>query len=348
MFKLNTLATDCLKTYSQQVMVNAGAQEGSHRFNLTPPMETKLRQAIMESDAFLSRVSLLPVQQITGQVIDVGDDGLSTGRAAERFSVAVGQDGNTYKLVKTDSGAHILWETMTQWANSGSKDQWMKMMKSAISRRFALDMLRIGFNGTSVAKETDPVKNPLGQDVNKGWVTLVKEKKANQVLASAILDATGKTVDAYKNLDSLVQDLINTAIAPEHREDPDLVVLVGHNLVASEQHRLLEAANVPTEHKAAQSLAKTIAGRTAMTPPFFPADAIWVTTTKNLQILTQEGTQWRRQQNNEDKLRFETNHIRMEGYAVGNLKKFAAIEHVQLADQMESEPAQETQEPVAE
>lgn len=192
MFKLNALATACLNTYSQQVMLNAGAQEGSHMFNLTPPMETKLRQAIMLSDAFLSRVALLPVQQITGQVVDVGDDGLSTGRAKERFSVEVGQDGNTYTLVKTDSGAHINWETMTQWANSGSKDEWMKMMKAAISRRFALDMLRIGFNGTSIAPVTDPTKNPLGQDVNKGWLTLVKEKKTTQVLPSAILDSTGK------------------------------------------------------------------------------------------------------------------------------------------------------------
>ncbi|MCG6365349.1 phage major capsid protein, P2 family [Vibrio fluvialis] len=332
MFKMSAVAASCLLAYSNQVLTNAGAPEGMHTFNLTPPMETKLRQAVMQSDPFLGMIALLPVQQITGQVVDVGDDGLSTGRAAERFSVEVGQDGNTYVLVKTDSGAHIKWETMTQWANSGSKDEWMKMMKAAISRRFALDMLRIGFNGTSVAAVTDPLANPLGQDVNKGWLTIVKEKKPAQVLAAASLDATGATVDSYKNLDSLVQDLINTNIAPEHREDPDLVVLVGHDLVAAEQHRLLESATVPTEHKAAQSLAKTIAGRKAYSPPFFKANQIWVTTTKNLQILTQEGTQWRRQQNNEDKLRFENNHIRMEGYAVGNMKKFAAIEAVTVVE----------------
>lgn len=332
MFKMSALAASCLLTYSNQVVENAGAQQGALQFNLTPPMETKLRQAIMQSDAFLSMIALLPVQQITGQVVDVGDDGLSTGRAAERFSVEVGQDGNTYTLVKTDSGAHIKWETMTQWANSGSKDEWMKLMKGAVSRRFALDMLRIGFNGTSVAVVTDPVANPLGQDVNKGWLTIVKEKKAAQVIAALNLDATGAAENSYKNLDSLVQDLINTTIAPQHREDPDLVVLVGHNLVAAEQHRLLESANVPSEHKAAQSLAKTIAGRKAYTPSFFPSNSIWVTTTKNLQILTQEGTQWRRQQNNEDKLRFENNHIRMEGYAVGNMDKFAAVETVTVVE----------------
>ncbi|WP_240205654.1 phage major capsid protein, P2 family [Vibrio sp. CyArs1] len=330
---LNALSTTYLLEFCTATLSAANAPQGTQTFNLTPPMETKLRQAIMQSDAFLGMVSLLPVQQIKGQVVDVGDDGLSTGRSdTGRFSVEVGQSDNTYELTKTDSGAHIMWETMTQWANSGSKNEWLTMMKNAISRRFALDMLRIGFNGTSIAAKTDPVANPLGQDVNKGWLKIVKEKAAAQVLASADLDPTGATQDSYKNLDSLVQDLINTTIAPEHRQDPDLVVLVGSDLVAAEQHRLLEAADSPTEHKAAQSLAKTIAGKKAYTPPFFPANQIWVTNTKNLQILTQEGTQWRKQKNDEDELRFKQNHIRMEGYAVGNLKKFAAIETVTVVD----------------
>ncbi|EOX4797251.1 TPA: phage major capsid protein, P2 family [Vibrio alginolyticus] len=335
---LNALSTSYLQEFCIATLSAANAPQGTQSFNLTPPMETKLRQAIMESDAFLGMVSLLPVQQIKGQVVDVGDDGLSTGRSGSgRFSVEVGQSGNTYELTKTDSGAHILWETMTQWANSGSKGHWLSMMKSAISRRFALDMLRVGFNGTSIATNTDPIKNPLGQDVNKGWLTIVKEKRSSQVLASAKLDPTGTATDSYKNLDSLTQDLINTTIAPEHRQDPDLVVLVGSNLVAAEQHRLLEAADSPTEHKAAQSLAKTIAGKKAYTPPFFPADQLWVTNTKNLQILTQEGTQWRKQKNDEDELRFKQNHIRMEGYAVGNLKKFAAIESVSVVESATAE-----------
>ncbi|BDR15678.1 phage major capsid protein, P2 family [Vibrio sp. STUT-A11] len=330
---LNAISTQYLQEFSATMLTSAGASAGQNMFNLTPPMETKLRQAIMQSDAFLGMIALLPVQQIKGQVVDVGNDGLSTGRGNnERFSVEVGQSGNTYELVKTDSGAHILWETMTQWANSGSKNEWLKMMQNAISRRFALDILRVGFNGTSAAAVTDPVANPLGQDVNKGWLTIAKEKKASQVLASAQLDPTGATADSYKNLDSLVQDLINTTIAPEHRQDPDLVVMVGSNLVAAEQHRLLEAANTPTEHKAAQQLAKTIAGKQAYTPPFFPADMVLVTNTKNLQVLTQEGTQWRKQKNDEDTLRFKQNHIRMEGYAIGNLNKFAAIEAVTVVE----------------
>jgi len=333
---LNAVSTAYLAEFSLTVAEAAGMSQPYGTFNITPPMQTSLRQAILESHEFLGMISLLTVPQIQGQVIDVGGDGLSTGRTSSgRFSREMTQSGNTYQLYKTDSGAHILWETMTQWANSGKKGEWLKLMKNAIARIFALDILRVGFNGTSVATPTDPANNPMGEDVNKGWLQIAKEKKAKQVLPAAKLDPTGQAVGSYKNLDSLGQDLINTTIAPEHRQDPDLVFVLGSELVAAEQHRLLESANTPTEHKAAQALAKTIAGKKAYVPPFFPPKGMWVTNLKNLQVLTQEGTQQRRQKNNDDELRFESNHIRMEGYAIGNLNKFAAIEAVEVV-----EPAQ--------
>ncbi|HCE4768781.1 TPA: phage major capsid protein, P2 family [Vibrio parahaemolyticus] len=328
---LNPVSTQLLQEFTQGVATTAGAPTAYGTFNITPPMETALRQAILQSHSFLGMISLIPKLQIQGQVVDVGNDGLATGRAATgRYGRKMGQTGNTYQLVKTDSGAFIEWDTLTEWANSGDKGQWMKLMKNAITSIFALDMLRIGFNGVKVETPTDPVTYPMGEDVNKGWKQLVKEKMPSQVLANAKLDPTGSTADSYKNLDSLVQSMINDVIAPEHREDPDLVVVVGSALVASEQHRLLEAANTPTEHAAAQKLAKTIAGKHAYIPPFFSANGIWVTNLKNLQILTQTGTQQRRQKNDDDELMFKSNHLRMEGYAVGNMKKFAAIEQVDI------------------
>jgi len=330
---LNVVSTQYLNEFCRAVATTAGSDGNAKMFSITQPMETKLREAIKHSHSFLNLIHMALVEQIKGQVIDVGIDGLATGRADGRFSVDVGQTGNEYELVKTDSGAHIPWELMTQWINAGSKGQWLNIMKNSIAKRFALDMLRIGFNGTSAATITDPTTYPLGQDVNKGWLTIVEEKQPAQVLASAVLDSTGATADSYKNLDSLAQDLINTTISEVHRQDDDLVVIVGSNLVAAEQYRLLEAATVPTEHKAAQQLAKTIAGKKAYIPPFFPADMIWVTNLKNLQILTQTGTQWRKQENNTDRLRFESNHIRMEGYAVGNFNKFAAIKSVTIAEE---------------
>lgn len=331
---LNAIATQHLSAYCAALAKKNGVEDVSKQFNITPPMETKLRQAILHSTAFLGMIAMMPVEQIKGQVVDVGDSGLVTGRKQDgRFYAELGQGGHTYELVETDSGAYITWDTMTQWANSGSQGEWMKLMNNAITRNFGLDILRVGFHGTHVAAgDTDPETYPLGQDVNKGWLAIVKEKAPAQVIPTADLDPTGATPDSYKNLDSLVNDLINTTIHEVYQEDPELVVLVGRDLVAAEQHRLLQAADVPTEHKAAQSLAKTINGKMAYTPPFFPPSAIWVTTLKNLQVLTQKGTQWRKSRNEEDRKRFETSYLRQEGYGVGRLEKFAAIEVVNVIE----------------
>lgn len=327
----NALASNYLSEYSIALAQAAGVVDVTKQFSVTPPMETKLRAAIQYSDSFLKMVSMISVDQITGQVVDVGAGALLTGRKKDgRFSAKLGVDGNTYTLVETDSGAAVTWVTLTQWANAGNAGEFVKLMNAAITRNFALDMLRIGFHGTSIAETTDPVANALGQDVNKGWLTIVKEKAAEQVVDSLILDATGTTEDSYKNLDSLVNDLVNNVIHEVYQGDPGLVVLVGRDLIAAESHRLLESADSPTEHKAAQSLAKTIAGKKAYTPPFFPASAIWVTTLSNLQILTQKGTQWRKSRNEEDRKQFESSYLRMEGYAIGDFDKFAAIESVTI------------------
>lgn len=333
---LSNQAVKLLQLYSAEV-AKAAAVEGvdvSKKFAIAPPIETKLRQAIMESDSFLKMISMLSVDQIQGQVVDVGTGKLLTGRKkGDRFRAALGIGGNTYQLAETDSCATITWELLTQWANSGNVGEFTKLMNAAMTRNVALDILKIGFNGTSIAETTDPDANPLGQDVNKGWLTLAKEKKAEQVLASAILDPTGATADSFKNLDALANDLKRNVIHEVHQSSPDLVVIVGTDLVTFEQHRLLQAADKPTEHKAAQQLAKSIAGMTAYTPPFFPADAMWVTSLKNLQVLTQKGTQWRKARNEEDRKQYENSYLRMEGYAVGDLDKYAAIESVTIAEE---------------
>ncbi|MBL4830879.1 MAG: phage major capsid protein, P2 family [Aliivibrio sp.] len=331
----NAQATTYLQKYCASVAKAAmvAGVNPSELFSIAPVIETKLRQAIVHADSFLGLVSVFSVDQIKGQVVDIGTGALLTGRVKDgRFRSKLGMDGNVYELVETDSCAAIMWATLTLWANSGSSGEFIKLMNAAVTRNYALDMLRIGFHGTSIAATTDPVANPNGEDVNKGWLAIVKEKASAQVLASAVIDSTGKTADSYKNLDSLVNDLKNTTIHEVHRGNPDLVALIGSDLVASEQHRLLEAADTPTENKAAQSLAKTVAGLKVYTPPFFKPDQIWITSLKNLQILTQKGTQWRKARNEEDRKQFENSYLRMEGYAIGDLDKFAAIQTVTIVD----------------
>lgn len=329
---LNVMSTEYLDKYCTSVMESTGANDVAKMFNIAPPVEIKLREAMLNSVAFLSLISVMPVDQLKGQVVDVGGGALFTGRKkGGRFVKALGVAGNTYEVIETDSCASIPWSLLSQWANAGKAGDFTKLMNAAISKHFALDILRVGFHGTSAAETTDPENNKNGEDVNKGWLTIVKEKAPGQVIALAILDPTGTTEGSHKNLDAMVNDLRNSAIAEEHVDDPDLVVFIGRDLIASEQSRLMGEADRPSEHNAAQQLSKSVAGMQAFVPPFFKSNQIWITSLSNLQVLQQKGTQWRKAKNEEDRKSFENSWLRNEGYAIGNFNKFAAIEAVSIA-----------------
>lgn len=327
----NSNATKYTGEYFRLVGKSADVENVTEQFNISPVMETKLREKILASTIFLSMISVLSVDQIKGQVVDVGGGGLFTGRVkGGRFRKNIGNSGNTYELTETDSCASIPWSLLSQWANVGSSGEFIKKMNDVISKHFALDIIRVGFHGKMISETTDPINNPNGEDVNKGWLTIAKEKYPLQVIESAILDSTGAAVGSHSNLDSMANDLRNSIIAEEHVEDADLVVLVGRNLISAEQSRLMAAADKPSEHNAAQKLDKSVGSMKAYIPAFFPPNMLWITSLENLQVLQQKGTQWRRIKNVDELKAVINSWLRNEGYAIGNFKKFAAIENVTL------------------
>ena len=325
----NAQATKFTQEYFKLIEKTANIKSAAESFNISPVVETKLRESVLEAAQFLSMISVLPVDQIKGQVVDVGGGALFTGRVKDgRFRKQIGNSGNIYELTETDSCASISWSLLSQWANIGTSKEFIKKMNAAISKHFALDIIRVGFHGKSISETTDPEKNPNGEDVNKGWLTIVKEKAPLQVIERAILDSTGATDGSHSNLDSMANDLRNSLIAEAHVEDADLVVCVGRNLITAEQSRLMAAADKPSEHNAAQKLDKTIAGMKSYIPASFPPNMLWVTSLSNLQVLQQKGTQWRSVKNVDDRKAIENSWLRNEGYAISNFKKFAAIEDV--------------------
>ena len=80
------------------------------QFSVTGPVETTLRSALLASVEFLGLITCLDVDQIKGQVVQVGVGQLYTGRKkGGRFKGKVGVDGNTYELTETDSCASLDW-----------------------------------------------------------------------------------------------------------------------------------------------------------------------------------------------------------------------------------------------
>ena len=334
---LTQAAENQLNKYFQALATGYGIDVSriKEKFSVTGPQENRLRAALLESTDFLQMITMSDVDQIKGQVIDVGIGSIHSGRKATgRFLKEVGVGGHNYELIETDSGAVLPWATLAVWANAGNEGEFFKLVSEFINRSFALDMLRVGFNGTSAAATTNPTTNPLGQDVNKGWQQLAKEwNSGSQIVGSAgskVYFEPEGTNGEYKTLDAMASDLINSTIDPAFRSDPRLTVMVGADLVAAAQGRLYNQADKPTEQIAAQQLATSVAGRRAITPPFFPGKRMVVTMPSNLHLYTQRGTRQRSAAQNQDRKGFESQYWRMEGYAVGEYRAYAAFDEAHV------------------
>lgn len=337
--KLNKRALEFIDAFSAGLAEHYSVTNPARAFSLTDPQETSLRAALLESVEFLDMITVADVDQLSGQVVSVGASALHTGRVADgRFRRKVGVDGNDYKLVETDSCAALKWDLLSLWANAGDEGEFFQMVQTFSNQAFALDMLRIGFNGKEVATTTDPEKNPNGEDVNIGWHQRMKGfKDGYQIMTDKVtLDDAGD----YRSLDAMASDLINAKIPAQFRNDPRLVVLVGADLVAAEQYRLYQKADKPTEKIAAQMLGSTIAGRTAIIPPFMPGKRMVVTPLSNLHIYTQRGTRQRKAEFVEDRKQYENKYLRNEGYAVEEPELYAAIDEDAVTIGKVTEPAE--------
>ncbi len=133
-------------------------------------------------------------------------------------------------------------------------------------------MLRIGFNGKSRAKTTDPEANPNGEDVNIGWHERMKTLLGgNQIMTDpVVLDAAGD----YKSLDAMASDLINAKIPAQFRNDPRLVVLVGLIWLLLNSIACIRPQTVRLKNRSAVA-GNTIAGRPAIIPPLCRENAWW-------------------------------------------------------------------------
>lgn len=64
---LNATSTQYLDKYCSNLIAATGISDPSKQFNIAAPIETKLREAILHSVAFLGMISVIPVDQIKGR-----------------------------------------------------------------------------------------------------------------------------------------------------------------------------------------------------------------------------------------------------------------------------------------
>lgn len=214
-------------------------------------------------------------------------------------------------------------------------------IRDAIVKRQALDRIMIGFNGIKREKTSDRVKNPMLQDVNKGWLQKLREDAPDNVMGSETKDGvtTAKTVKVgikgtYANLDALVMDAVNELIDPIFQDDDELVVICGRELLADKYFPLVNNGQDNVNKLAADLIIsqKRMGGLQAVRAPYFPANAVMITRLDNLSIYWQEDTRRRSVIDNPKRDRIENFESVNEAYVIEDYRCAALVENIEMGD----------------
>ena len=337
--------------YVSQIALVNGIANATTKFAVAPSVEQKLEEVIKQNSDFLQQIEIVPVIEQTGQKVGVG----VTRSLAGRTNTAGGtrrtpgdptdtSDLGTYVCKKTDFDHAISYAKLDAWRH---RPEFQTLLRDAIAKQQGRDRIMIGWNGTSAAVQTDLSANPLLQDVNIGWLQQIRENAPARVLndgglttnpTKAIYVADTGTVGVdvdYISLDALVIDAVEL-LDEWHRDSTDLVVIVGRDLVHDKYFNIVNAAaNTPTEVEARDRILrseKQIGGLPAVRVPFFPANALLITSLKNLAIYVQEGTR-RRMVKDEPALdQIENYESVNEAYVVEDYGMTALVENIVMGE----------------
>ncbi len=296
--------------YLAQVAQLNGIDDATVSFAVDPSVGQTMSELIQKSSAFLSKIAFETVVAQEGDKVGVGVTRSIAGRVNTRGGTprtptdpTDTSDLGRYRCEQTFYDSAISWERLDAWRH---KPEFQTLIRDVIIQRQALDRIMIGFHGTSVAATTNRATNARLQDVNKGWLHKIRTHAPARVLDDGALTSSGKaiyvsetgsdTTRDYVNLDALVKDAA-TLLDEWHQDAGDLVVMVGRDLVHDKYMPIINAAaNTPTEIQARDAILKSMAqigGFPAERVPDFPANALLITSYKNLAIYEQEGSRRR-------------------------------------------------------
>ena len=352
--------------YVSQIALLNSVPDATVKFSVDPVVEQKLEERIQESSEFLQQVNIVPVTQQEGDKVGI----TVTRTIAGRTNTAAGnprnptdptdtEDLGRYRCEQTNFDSAIRYAKLDAWRH---RPEFETLLRDVILKQQGRDRIIIGWNGQTAEVETDRDANPLLQDVNIGWLEQIRTNAPARVLndgsltvydngannpgVKAIYISNAGTLydeiadnnteaDAdYVNLDALAYDAVEL-MDEWNRDDTDLVVIVGRDLVHDKYFNIInKAGDTATEQESRDRILrseKQIGGMQAVRVPFFPANAMLITRLDNLSIYVQEGTR-RRQLKDEPKLdQIENYESVNEAYVVEEYGMCALVENIVMS-----------------
>jgi P2 family phage major capsid protein len=317
---------------SQQAKLNNTQYvEGSDSvtFSVDPSVEQRFEEKIVLQSDLLQKVNVEPVRDLVGDTMMIDSVSSIAGRTdttveSRETADPTGEEAYRYECKKTDYDTHIRYQKLDQWRKFPNfQERWTNV----VLKQIAKDRLTIAFNGTHAAAKTNRETNPLLQDVNIGWLEKIRQHNAGSQHETGI--AVGGAND-YKNIDALVQGMINEMIDEVYSEDTGLVVLTGRNVVHDKYLALVNQTDAATERAAlsTQLLNKQLGNTPTVRVPFFPANSILVTRLDMLSIYWQEESRRRKIKDQAERDRIQDFQSVNEAYVVEDYRACAFIENI--------------------
>ena len=311
-----------------------GVNSMAEQFSVDPTIEQKLYDQVYDSAEFLQHIDTQMVDDLVGSALTLAVNGGVTGRAGVETDDSnerstrdpSGLTNREYRCYPVECDVHLDWKTMDRWSKF---PDFLPRFRSHVSQAIALDMIKIGWHGTSAADKTDISANPMMEDVNIGWLQLVRRDAP----ARAIDDGDQKAGEIhigeggdYANLDEAVHDLLQAI--PLHKR-AGMVAIIGDELLAKEKGKLYaKQAHTPSEKEKIEleQVIETFGGLKAYKVPFFPGRGILVTSFDNLAHFIQSGSTRTHIENNHKKKRVEDYQSRNDCYYIHDLERIAFFE----------------------
>jgi P2 family phage major capsid protein len=260
-------------------------------FTVDPSVQQTLVKRMQESAKFLSRINILPRNELVGSKIGMSINSLigrniDTTNGGQRVGVdPTSLDAFGYHCRKTNYDTRLPYDKLDMWAKFPEFETYIR---DEIVTAQALDRIKIGFNGTTWSATSDPVAHPLGQDLNRGWLEAMREENPARTLSAV----TGGKVAGhvtygaagdFSNIDALVWSLKQEMLPEWARYAPGLCAIVGDDLVMQKYGAIVSRTESSLDQIARDSLMSVLptgmqfGGLPGVRVPYFPAGAVLVT-----------------------------------------------------------------------
>ena len=316
--------------YCDAVCKLNGVASVEHKFEASAPVQQRINKAVYEDVAFLSRIQHIGTDTLKTEPISVRFPDMVGGRTdtsgdGERTGIAIENPDSIFvELFQHNYDVKITYKQLDTWRSLGIPKKWAE----ALIHSIAMTRLMVGFNGQSAAATTNRVANPLGQDINIGWLKFIATHAPENFMTEAVA-ASGKIQvgDAgnFRNLNHLVHSVYD--IIESKYRSKDMVAIIGTDLVSYDVNLRFEKwGDRPTEQGQIMNLEKRYGNLNSVIVPGFPEKGLLVTELENLQHYTQNGSARRHIKETPEKDCVMDFNSMNEGYGLEEVKAAAAID----------------------